>query len=70
MLGVRKAFPPRLAITGCCICHGAQSPMPLCDFYAAAIERLFQKLVKPRARVTEITCQAIGADACTFEVLW
>jgi divinyl protochlorophyllide a 8-vinyl-reductase len=41
--GVRKAFPPRLSIAGCCICHGAQSPMPLCDFYAAAIERLFQK---------------------------
>ena len=70
VLGVRKAFPPRLSIAGCCICHGAQSPMPLCDFYTAAIERLFQKLVTPSARVTEITCQATGAHACTFEVLW
>lgn len=48
----------------------AQPQSPLCDFYAAAIERLFQQLVHPRSRVTETQCQALGAEACTFEILW
>ena len=106
-LRVRKAYPPHLAIAGCCICQGAlaqaqtqgqamghaqaqaqaqaqahaqahqvqalgqaQAQTPLCDFYAAAIERLFQQLVHPRSRVTETQCQALGAEACTFEVAW
>ena len=97
-LRVRKAYPPHLAIAGCCICQGAlaqaqtpaqalgqaqaqtqaqvqalgqaQAQRPLCDFYAAAIERLFQQLVHPRSRVTETQCQALGAEACTFEVAW
>ena len=69
-LRVRKAYPPHLAIAGCCICQGAEAETPLCDFYAAAIERLFQQLVHPRSRVTETQCQALGAEACTFEVVW
>ena len=67
-LRVRKTYPPHLAIAGCCICQGAKAETPLCDFYAAAIERLFQQLVHPRSRVTETQCQALGAEACTFEV--
>jgi divinyl protochlorophyllide a 8-vinyl-reductase len=69
-LRVRKAFPPRLSIAGCCICQGAASQEPLCAFYAAAIERLFRALVHPRAAVAEIVCQATGGDACTFEITW
>lgn len=69
-LRVRKAYPPHLAIAGCCICQGAEAETPLCDFYAAAIERLFQQLVHPRSQVTETQCQALGAEACTFEVVW
>lgn len=69
-LRVRKAYPPHLAIAGCCICQGASAESPLCDFYAAAIERLFRKLVHPQARVTETACQGMGAKACLFEVVW
>jgi divinyl protochlorophyllide a 8-vinyl-reductase len=69
-LRVHSAFPPRLAIAGCCICRGAESEAPLCGYYASAIERLFRALVHPRAVVTETTCQATGAQACTFEVVW
>lgn len=69
-LRLRKPYPPRLAIAGCCICQGARAEVPLCDFYAAAIERLFQKLVHPRARVMEIGCQALGQPACTFQMSW
>lgn len=69
-LRVRKAYPPHLAIAGCCICQGAEAQTPLCDFYAAAIERLFQQLVHPRSRVSETQCQALGTEACIFEVVW
>lgn len=69
-LRVSREFPPRLAIAGCCICRDASAAVPLCDYYASAIERLFRALVHPRAVVTERTCQATGATACTFEVVW
>jgi len=69
-LQLHSPFPPRLAIAGCCICQGALAEVPLCDFYASAIERLFQKLVHPRARVREIGCQALGQLACTFQISW
>jgi len=69
-LRLHKPFPPRLAIAGCCICQGAQAEVPLCAFYAAAIERLFRKLVHPRAGVREIGCQAVGDPACTFQISW
>ena len=69
-LRVRKAYPPELAIAGCCICLGAESDVPLCAFYRAAIERLFRALVHPRAVVAETGCQAQGAEACTFRVTW
>jgi divinyl protochlorophyllide a 8-vinyl-reductase len=63
-------FPPSITITGCCICRGAKAEVPLCDYYAAAFERLFQVLVHGAARVRETACQAMGADACRFEIVW
>lgn len=69
-LRARLAYPPSLAIAGCCICRGAEADQPLCAFYAAAIERLFRVLVHSRARVAETRCQATGADACVFEITW
>jgi divinyl protochlorophyllide a 8-vinyl-reductase len=69
-LRVRKSYPPELAITGCCVCRGAESDVPLCAFYRAAIERLFRALVHPRASVEETVCQAQGAEACTFRITW
>lgn len=67
---VQKAFPPKLSIAGCCLCRGAEEKVPVCDYYAATIERLFRKLVDGNASVTETMCQASGSEACTFEVLW
>jgi divinyl protochlorophyllide a 8-vinyl-reductase len=69
-LRVRAAYPPRLSIAGCCICKGAKAELPLCDYYAAAIQRLFRSLVHRRALVTETACQATGDDTCTFEIHW
>lgn len=62
--------PSRVAIAGCCLCRGAEASVPLCDFYAASFERLFRVLVTPRARAVEVACQALGADACRFEIDW
>lgn len=60
--------PHRLRIAGCAICDGALSEEPLCDYYGATFEGLFQVLVAPRTRVMEVQCQAQGHPACTFEV--
>jgi divinyl protochlorophyllide a 8-vinyl-reductase len=62
--------PVRVKIAGCPICRGALSDAPLCDFYTAAFERLFTTLVSRRTRVDEVQCQAMGADACVFEMRW
>jgi divinyl protochlorophyllide a 8-vinyl-reductase len=69
-LRVRKSYPPHLSIAGCCICQGAEAETPLCAFYSSAIERLFRALVHRGASVTETACQAMGSDACTFEITW
>ncbi|MGE5154444.1 MAG: bacteriochlorophyll 4-vinyl reductase [Bdellovibrio bacteriovorus] len=60
--------PHRLSIAGCAICHGARSERPLCDYYGATFERLFQVLVADRTAVIEVQCQAQGHPACVFEV--
>jgi divinyl protochlorophyllide a 8-vinyl-reductase len=62
--------PVRVTIAGCPICRGAHADHPLCDFYSAAFERLFTTLVSRRTRVRETQCQAMGADACVFEMEW
>lgn len=62
--------PTRLMVTDGPICRGASADEPLCDFYAGSFERLFSRLVHRGARVTEIACQANGAEACVFEVRW
>jgi len=62
--------PVRLSITGNPMCRGMRSDEPVCDFYAATFERLFQVLVHPQAMVVETACEACGDDACRFEVHW
>ena len=62
--------PVRLEISGNPMCRGATSKVPVCDFYAATFERLFQKLVHPDARVFEVACEAMGAPACVFLIRW
>lgn len=52
------------------LCRGQHSDTPVCDFYSATFERLFQVLVHPDARVEELSCEARGDDACRFELRW
>jgi divinyl protochlorophyllide a 8-vinyl-reductase len=62
--------PVRVSIAGCPICRDAVADRPLCDFYSATFERLFATLVSRRTQVHEVQCQAMGADACVFEIRW
>jgi divinyl protochlorophyllide a 8-vinyl-reductase len=62
--------PLRVEIRGCPLCRAQRSAGPVCHYYAAVFERLFQALVSPRARAIETACQAAGDRACTFEIGW
>ncbi|MFO1337368.1 MAG: bacteriochlorophyll 4-vinyl reductase [Burkholderiaceae bacterium] len=62
--------PARLTIRGNPLCRGQRGEQPVCDYYAATFERLFQVLVHPATRVTELSCEARGDDACRFELRW
>jgi divinyl protochlorophyllide a 8-vinyl-reductase len=66
----RPGRPTRLIVGDGPICRGARASEPVCDFYAGSFERLFSRLVHKNARVTEIACQAGGAESCLFEVRW
>jgi divinyl protochlorophyllide a 8-vinyl-reductase len=71
--GTFTAAPGRpvvLAIRGNPLCAGQRSDEPVCDFYAATFERLFQVLVHPATQVEETACEARGDDACRFELRW
>ena len=68
--GAHGLGPVYLSLHACPLCRGAHARTPRCDFYAACFERLFRVLVHPRSRVVETSCQAMGADACRFEVNW
>ena len=59
-----------LRVECCPICAGSRQAAPACSYYAASFEALFVALVQRRARVREVTCRALGAAACTFEVSW
>lgn len=67
---VTPGNPARLEIAGCPLCRGARSAHPVCDLYAVTLERLFHRLVDPGTVVREITCEAMGADACRFAIAW
>lgn len=60
----------RLTIRHGPLARGVRSDEPVCDFYAATFERLFRVLVHADARVLESACEAMGADACVFELRW
>lgn len=66
----RGATPVVLQLQGNPLCRGQSSLVPVCDFYAATFERLFQVLVHPQARVREVACEACGDPACVFELTW
>lgn len=52
------------------LCRGQASDHPVCDYYAATFEHLFRRLVHRDTRVTELSCEARGDDACRFELRW
>jgi divinyl protochlorophyllide a 8-vinyl-reductase len=57
-----------LAIEGGPVSRHLRSGAPVCGYYAATFETLFQAIVSPRARVVETACEAQGAKACVFTV--
>jgi divinyl protochlorophyllide a 8-vinyl-reductase len=52
------------------LCRGLRAGVPVCDYYAATFERLFQVLVQGDTHVRETACEACGDDACRFELRW
>jgi len=66
----RIGRPVQVRIQDCPLCRGSRADRPLCDFYRGAFERLFTTLVHRQTQVTETQCQAMGADACLFEMRW
>lgn len=62
--------PVQVRIQNCPLCRGSQADVPVCDFYRGTFERLFTTLVNRHTQVTETQCQAMGADACIFEMRW
>ena len=62
--------PLQLEIRGGPIGRAAPAIEPVCDFYTATFETLFQALVSRRSHVVETACEACGDPACLFEVRW
>ena len=62
--------PLRIWISGCPVCGESVAHQPLCDYYAATFQQLFRALVDPKVIVRETECEAMGAEACLFEVQW
>ena len=52
------------------LCQRERRPRPVCVWHAGVFERLFQRLVSPRARVEEIACEAAGDSCCRFALHW
>jgi divinyl protochlorophyllide a 8-vinyl-reductase len=63
-------MPVKLTVIGNPLCRGTPAREPSCWYYAATFECLFRALVHPRANVVEAGCEALGGEACVFEVRW
>lgn len=70
VFAARTGRPLHIWISSCLVCCGSSAHEPLCDYYAATFQRIFRGLVDPGAVVRETECEAMGADACLFEVEW
>lgn len=70
--GFRVLAPPaggrgwRFMLQGAATCRGTRADVPLCDYFAATFEGLFDRLVQPGCRCEETACMAQGAPACEF----
>ena len=67
---VHHGRPTVFEISNCPLCRQRRCAGPICDFYAATFQGLFARLVHRSTRVTEIACEAAGAPACRFELIW
>jgi divinyl protochlorophyllide a 8-vinyl-reductase len=65
---IADASPALVTLEGCPVCAGAVASSPLCRYYGATFECLFQRLVSAGTRVRESSCQALGDACCTFEI--
>ncbi len=66
-----KGFAPvTVEIVDCPLCRGHHADRPSCSYFSATMERIFSVLVHPDTKVTETTCGALGALACTFVIDW
>lgn len=70
VLPAARGQPLRVSISSTATGRGAQADEPLCDYFAATFERLFQVLVHPASEVRETACTAMGAPVCIFEIAW
>lgn len=64
----RSNKPIQMTISGSPISKGVSNPGPLCDYFAATFETLFKALIDPKISVQEISCAAVEAGPCTFEL--
>ncbi len=62
--------PVAVHIADCPISRGATATAPVCAFYTGTFQRLSETLISRSAQVTETQCQALGAEACVFEIRW
>lgn len=60
---------PVFLLEDCPLCRRTRATAPVCGYFAATFERLFQQLIAADLRVLETECIAAGAAACRFEVL-
>jgi divinyl protochlorophyllide a 8-vinyl-reductase len=47
---------------------GEEAAGPLCHWHRAVFQRLYHRLIWPRAHVVEVACAAAGAPACRFVI--
>jgi len=50
------------------LCLNLRMSEPVCDYFAATFERIFQAIIAPECRVQEIICAAAGGEACVFRI--
>lgn len=57
-----------LSLAGGPVSRGITSEAPVCAYYAATFERIFQATLRRPVLVVETACEATGAAACEFTV--
>ncbi len=58
-----------LSLAGGPLSRDATADAPVCAYYAATFERMFQVILRRPVAVLETACEATGAPACEFRVL-